>query len=99
MKKKTNILGEMMTFVMSNCDKATYLISKKEVTKLNCIDRVRLKVHLISCSYCRRFAQQSALLTKQVNSISVIDPNNLKIKLTNDQKVCLQHKLDSESSK
>ncbi len=96
MKKMTGILGGMMTFVMSNCDKATFLISKKEITNLNFLERFRLKIHLISCSYCRKFAQQSGFITRHVNSIGVIDPNSLKIRLTDGQKACIQHKLDSE---
>lgn len=96
MKMIKKIMGDGMTFVMLNCDKATFLLSKKEVSPLSFFDSIRLKIHLLSCSYCRRFAQQSALLTKQINSICVIDPNNLKIKLTDDQKVCLQHKLDDQ---
>ena len=96
MKKIKKIMGDGMTFVMLNCNKATFLLSKKEVSPLSCVERVRLKMHLLTCSYCRRFAQQSAAITNQINSISNIDPNNLKLKLTDDQKACLQHKLDSE---
>ena len=99
MKKIKKIMGDGMTFVMLNCDKATFLLSKKEVSPLSCIERMRLKMHLLTCSYCRRFAQQSALITNQINLISNIDPNKLKLKLTDDQKACLQHKLDGELDK
>lgn len=96
MKMIKKIMGNGMTFVMLNCDKATFLLSKKEISPLSCVERMKLKMHLLSCSYCRRFAQQSALITTQINSISNIDPHNLKLKLTDDQKACIQHKLDSE---
>ncbi len=96
MKTLNNMMGKLMTFLMLNCDKATFLLSKKEVEDLRWIESVKLRFHLMSCSYCRRFAQQSALISKQFNSIKVIDPYNLKLKLTDDQKVCIQHKLDSE---
>ena len=79
-----------MTRIMLNCDKATFLISKKEVVELKCIERTKLKMHLISCKYCRRFAEQS------INSMSVIDPNNLRLKLTDKQKTNLQKQIDNQ---
>lgn len=96
MKKFNSLMGKMMTFVMLNCEKATFLLSKKDIVELNFIEKVKLKMHLVTCNYCRHFAKQSALITKQVNSISIIDPNNLKLKLTEDQKVCMQHEIDNQ---
>lgn len=96
MKKIKKILADGMTLIMLNCDKATFLISKNEVSELKCIERTKLKMHLISCSYCRRFAKQSKFITNQINSMSTIDPNNLKLKLTDTQKVNIQKHIDNQ---
>ena len=96
MKKVKKIIADGMTSVMLNCEKATFLISKKEVSELKCIERTKLKMHLISCKYCRRFAAQSKFITYHINSIGIIDPNNLKLKLTDAQKIKLQKHIDDQ---
>lgn len=85
-----------MTYLMLNCDKATFLLSKKELDKLGLIEQIKLKIHLLSCKYCLRFAEQSLYITKQVTSISNIDPNNLKLKLSDDQKNNIQNVIDNQ---
>ncbi len=96
MKKLNNSMGKVMTFLMLNCDKATFLLSKREITDLKCVESFKLKMHLLTCSYCRVFAQQSAIISKHVQTYKTINPNNLKLKLTDDQKICMQHKIDSQ---
>lgn len=86
MKKGSNIIGRMMTSVMLNCDKATFLISKHEIEKLKCIERVKLNMHLLSCNACRRFLIQTKYITNHINAIRDIDPNNLVVKLSDEQK-------------
>lgn len=99
MKDLKKIVGKGITLVMLNCDKATFLLTKKEIGNITFIEVLKLKIHLLSCKYCRRFAQQSTFITKQIHSLSIIDPNNLKLKLTDEQKICMQHNIDNQLSK
>ena len=99
MKGLKKIMNKGMTRIMLDCDKATLLISKKEVAELKCIERTKLKMHLISCKYCRRFAEQSKFITNHINSMSILDPNNLKLKLTDIQKADLQKHIDNQLSR
>ena len=99
MKGLKKIMGKGMTLVMLSCDKATFLLTKKEIGNITFIEVLKLKIHLLSCKYCHRFAQQSTFITKQIHSLSIIDPNNLKLKLTDEQKICMQHNIDNQLSK
>jgi hypothetical protein len=92
-----NMVGKVMTFMMLNCDKATFLISKKDIKPLTITENLQLKIHLMSCKYCQRFSDQSGIISNQISSIGVIDPNNLKLKLTSDQKKCMQKVIDNKS--
>lgn len=91
MKYISDIMGRGMTFVMLNCDKATFLLSKKDAEPLSCVEKVKLKMHLATCIYCRKFAKQSELITTQLTSLKNIDPNHLAVKLTDNQKVKIQN--------
>lgn len=93
------MMAKGMTYVMLNCDKATYLLSKSEVEKLNCTERLKLRMHLVSCKYCRMFAEQTKYISKQLRAFSEIDPNNLQLALTETQKRTLQDAVDKQLSK
>ena len=90
------MMAKGMTYVMLNCDKATYLLSKREVGKLNCTEKVKLRMHLVSCKYCRMFAEQTRYITKQIRTFAEIDPNNLSLALTETQKHNLQEAVNKQ---
>jgi len=46
------------------CTEATYLISKLEEHALTLRERFRLIVHLILCVFCRRFLEQTKIISK-----------------------------------
>lgn len=94
MKNIDKIMSGAMTRVMLNCDKATFLISKNEEGELKCIDRVQLKMHLLSCKYCRRFSEQSKFITKQIGMISANRTENIVHHLSKDQKSKIQKHVD-----
>ncbi len=96
MRVMKNMMGRMMTFLMLDCNKATFLIAKKEITHLTFIENLKLKIHLLSCKYCQRFSDQSILITRQITNISMIDPNNLRLRLTPEQKECMQKVIDNK---
>lgn len=85
--------------MMLNCDSATLLITKSEFVKLKCSDRIRLKVHLASCKFCRRFQQQSAIISQNIQNISNPENNQFAHKLSDDQKQNLSRVIQNNLSK
>lgn len=48
--------------LFSNCKEATLLTVKSEEAKLSLQERLQLSIHLLYCSTCRRFKQESEKL-------------------------------------
>ncbi len=48
--------------MMIACDEATYLASKSRDNKLNFKERMNLRIHLLSCKYCLRYARDIRIL-------------------------------------
>ncbi len=83
--KKMMVKG--MNRVMLDCDTATLLITKNEFTSLSCIERLKLRMHLMSCKYCRRFKKQSNEISVHIRKFNVDLQNaELKLHLTEEQK-------------
>lgn len=49
-----------------NCRKATFLIEKKNYSRISVKEELELKYHLMGCSVCRIFQQQSMLISRMV---------------------------------
>ena len=86
MSNSDNILKKIKNGMMLSCDTATLLITKAEFEKLGCVDNIRLKMHLASCKFCRRFSEQSMEISAQIKSFSSIDNVNITHKLSDEQK-------------
>lgn len=89
------ILMKGMNSIMLDCEHASSLVTKSEFVKLSCIKRVQLKMHLASCKFCRAFADQSKIITRQLDDIKNIDEDHLKEHLTNKQKEEIQETLET----
>ena len=72
--------------MMLNCDSATLLITKHEFAKLSCSERIKLKMHLASCKFCRRFQEQSKFISTSIQNISNPENNQFAHKLSEEQK-------------
>ena len=48
----------VMSKLMIACDQASFLISLREDSKLNFKQYMKLKMHLLSCHICRKYAKQ-----------------------------------------
>ncbi|NPD46032.1 MULTISPECIES: hypothetical protein [unclassified Lentimicrobium] len=90
MMKKMMIRG--MDAIMLSCEEATYLITKSEMTKVGCIKRVQLKMHLAGCELCRRFKIQSDFIDKNLVNLEKLKLNNTSpnIELPQEKKEELQ---------
>ena len=50
-----------------SCKKATYLISKKQESKLAIGERLQLFIHLFICDVCKLFKIQTAYILKNIH--------------------------------
>lgn len=56
---------KLMKSMMISCEKATFLISKKEEGKLTIGEYLILSFHLAMCKFCKLFEKQSAFISRQ----------------------------------
>ncbi len=52
------------------CKQATYLIVKREERSLTLKERYELLVHLIVCVFCRRFLDQTRIISKAARRLT-----------------------------
>ncbi|SDD99143.1 hypothetical protein SAMN05216464_103265 [Mucilaginibacter pineti] len=76
-----------------NCRKATWLIEKKQIDKLTIREKLELKAHLICCSECRMFEQQSIVINKLVYKLFHKPQITGGVKLDDDFKKKLQNQI------
>ncbi len=50
-----------------NCRQATYLIEKQQISSITLKEKIELKIHLMGCSICKLFQQQSMLINKMAS--------------------------------
>jgi len=55
----------MMKYLMLNCKEATLLMAKKEEGKLFILGKMQLSMHKSTCSFCRKFEQQTKQISKE----------------------------------
>jgi len=83
--------------LMITCKESTYLVSKKQQDKLSFAEKMQLQFHLMVCSYCRRFANQIALITKGIIRLRAnIEQQNTSITLSSEQKDKMKEALKNQ---
>ncbi len=76
-----------MNKIMLSCDEATLLVTKSEFVRLSCNEQVRLKMHLVTCKFCRRFKKQSEMISLQIHKLDLnFDKKELQLHLSEEQK-------------
>ncbi len=50
--------------IANNCEKATFLIEKKQFESISQKDNLELKIHLAGCAVCRTYQLQSKRIHK-----------------------------------
>jgi len=95
------IMVRSMDKIMLNCEEATYLITKSEIEDIGCTKRIQLKMHLMGCSFCRRFKIQSEFIDHSLKTLESlkISENNQEIAttLSKDKKEELQQIIKDNS--
>lgn len=99
MSKMKKILMKGMNDVMLSCDIATYLITRSEFDRVNCVKRMQLKMHLAGCKYCRRFAEQSKYISEQLNKIRNPETQKLSVFFNDKQKKKINTAIENQLRK
>lgn len=94
----------MMVFMskrMISCDEASFLISFKQDHKLGMAKWMSLKMHLLSCHFCRKYAIQLEQLKHTVNSYAVNSlqepcPEHLSDEACAKMKLALENELNAK---
>lgn len=67
----------IFNFILLDCKRATFLMSKQEEDKLSFLQAVQLRLHVGACSFCKRFQQQTKFFTSKVNHLHQHLPSQL----------------------
>ncbi|MEZ2443454.1 hypothetical protein AB6805_17140 [Chitinophaga sp. RCC_12] len=51
-----------------NCRKATFLIEKQQIGRITLREKLELRIHLMGCSICKTFQQQSIIINQMVRN-------------------------------
>lgn len=60
----------MMKSLMLSCQKASFLIAKREEGKLEWKEHLQLDLHLSMCKFCKLFERQSAFISRQIKNFT-----------------------------
>jgi hypothetical protein len=71
---------------MMNCRQATRLVSQGMDTKLPWHQRLAVRIHLLYCVWCRRYASQLQILRKAAKQLPKEDLDTSAHKLSDDAK-------------
>ncbi|MGZ3872687.1 MAG: hypothetical protein ACXVJD_07200 [Mucilaginibacter sp.] len=88
-----------LTKIAYNCKKATFLIEKKQIGSISKREKLELKIHLAGCSVCRIFEQQSIIISRLVHDLLHVPKPDELIKLDDDFKRKLQHRIEEKLDK
>jgi len=84
---------------MLNCREATRLISQSMDTKLPWPRRLAMRVHLLYCVWCRRYAAQLQFLRKATRGLPPEALDALPQKLSMEQKKQMRVRLQEDLKK
>ena len=55
--------------IQYNCEKATFLIEKKLISKITFREQIELRIHLLGCSVCRIYQKQTGKISEMVRQL------------------------------
>lgn len=53
------------------CDEANHVCDKTQYKEASFLEKLKLTIHLIYCSYCRKYSKNNAKLTESVKKSNV----------------------------
>ena len=78
---------------MFHCDKVSEFVSESMDRELSLVERVGVRVHLLMCRHCARFARQLEHIRSTIRKES---KNYPRLKLDEDAKVKMKKQLDHD---
>ena len=84
--------------IIYNCKQATYLIEKRELTKLTFKEGVELRVHLVGCDMCKLYVKQSQKINEMIKQLLKTDVKG-PFKLDDRFKNTLQAQIENQLNK
>ena len=72
-----NRMGHLMNKLMLSCEDATSLMSIKSFRMLSMKERIKLRMHLWACIYCRRFNVQNEIIDEGIKDLLHPEHNHL----------------------
>ena len=81
--------------VITNCEKATFLIEKQQAGKLSFIEILFLKIHLAACSVCRIYKRQSEIINQVAHKLFHTHAH-ASSRLDDESKKEMQHRIDEK---
>ncbi len=85
--------------ILLNCKDATYLVSKKQETKISFVENIQLSLHLLVCKVCLFFSKQTNFLHQHLIKLNSESCEHHYLQLDETKKAALQLQLDTESEK
>ena len=80
---------------MINCEQASFLVDKEHYTLLSGKEKFDLKLHLMTCKFCRLYKVESHMINNQLTKVFKFD--NVELKLSDEQKKKMLEKLELDS--
>ncbi len=81
--------------IITNCEKATFLIEKQQASKISFIEMIFLKIHLAVCSVCRIYKKQSFIISQVAHKL-FRPSTHTSFKLDDESKKEMQHRIDEK---
>lgn len=81
----------MSNRIKISCKEASFIISKKQETKISFTENLKLRLHILYCKTCTLFLKQTNFILLQLKK-----KNNRTYKLSSETKDKMQRQLDNE---
>ncbi len=78
-----------LNIIWLSCERATFLMSKKEEGKISLKERLQLRLHLSLCDFCTRFQKQTSFFTKNAPHVH----EHVDVKLSDEKKAEIKQQL------
>lgn len=70
----------MLEKIRNNCKRATFLIDKNNLDRINLIQQIELHIHLAGCSFCRLYGKQSLAINNLIRQLKQNElPDNVRL--------------------
>lgn len=71
-----------MIKLMGSCEDITGLIEKSLDRRTKFLERIKIKLHLMGCEYCRRYEKQAVFVKKALYQFNEYSQKNIKMNLS-----------------